>query len=158
MTRTKEDIQQDKEAKDTQALRGPMTRGMLKTLQEEVLQKIGMLKSLKASSLRPSLALYSLWACSHKRTTLCPTCSKENLLVTPSWVTFLSNCHGLPKTKLCKPTPSRPGVADSRDRSHSRRSRNRPGSNDIDREMKSSQQKLEPSQIEGSPLQTRCRL
>ncbi|RDX87010.1 hypothetical protein CR513_31579, partial [Mucuna pruriens] len=46
--------------KDNQELRGSIRRGILKRLQENVLQKIGMLRSLEASSLSPSpsLALY----------------------------------------------------------------------------------------------------
>ncbi|RDX68643.1 hypothetical protein CR513_52343, partial [Mucuna pruriens] len=44
---TLEDIQEDKETNDNQALKVAMTRGRLRRLQEEMLQKLGMLKSLK---------------------------------------------------------------------------------------------------------------
>ncbi|RDY05947.1 hypothetical protein CR513_10147, partial [Mucuna pruriens] len=55
-------IQDDQEPKDSQALQGPITKGRIRTLQEEVLQKLGMLKSLEDSSPSPSpsLAIYSL--------------------------------------------------------------------------------------------------
>ncbi|RDY09373.1 hypothetical protein CR513_06259, partial [Mucuna pruriens] len=57
LTSTKEYFPRDKETKDTQTLKGPTTKGRLKRL-EEVFQKIGMLRSLEASSLSSSTTLY----------------------------------------------------------------------------------------------------
>ncbi|RDX87872.1 hypothetical protein CR513_30598, partial [Mucuna pruriens] len=52
---TQEDIQEDREAKDNQKLKDPMTKGRLKRLQEEVHIKLGIPKSLEDSSPSPSL-------------------------------------------------------------------------------------------------------
>ncbi|RDY09732.1 hypothetical protein CR513_05857, partial [Mucuna pruriens] len=59
------DIQDDQHAKDNQAFKGPMTRRRLKRLQEEVFQKLEMLRSLEdsSSSTCSSLAIYFVLAC-----------------------------------------------------------------------------------------------
>ncbi|RDX75083.1 hypothetical protein CR513_45080, partial [Mucuna pruriens] len=59
-----QDIQENKKVKNNQALKDPITKGRLRRLQEEVLQKIGMLKRLEESGPSPNPALYSIWACS----------------------------------------------------------------------------------------------
>ncbi|RDY00332.1 hypothetical protein CR513_16498, partial [Mucuna pruriens] len=58
-----DDIQEEKEAKGNQALKGLMARGRLRRLQEEVLQKLGVLRSLEnrpkpKPKLKPNYILY----------------------------------------------------------------------------------------------------
>ncbi|RDY07914.1 hypothetical protein CR513_07914, partial [Mucuna pruriens] len=52
---TLEDIEEEQEAKGSQALEGPMARERLRRLQEEVLQKLGVLRSLEAQAQAQSL-------------------------------------------------------------------------------------------------------
>ncbi|RDX72225.1 hypothetical protein CR513_48318, partial [Mucuna pruriens] len=64
MTNLEEEPQaskEDKEIIDTQALQGPMREGRLKKLQEKVLQKISLLKSLEKPSPSSSPTIYFVW-------------------------------------------------------------------------------------------------
>ncbi|RDX94052.1 hypothetical protein CR513_23606, partial [Mucuna pruriens] len=49
-----EDLKKEQEARDKKTLKGPMTRGRLRKLQEKVLQKMELLRSLENSHLGPS--------------------------------------------------------------------------------------------------------
>ncbi|RDX95686.1 hypothetical protein CR513_21766, partial [Mucuna pruriens] len=51
---------EEKEKMDTKALQGPMIKGRMRRLQEEVLKKIGLLKSLEEST--QSLTIYFICA------------------------------------------------------------------------------------------------